>query len=100
MAIGGRSSRCPGPREHRAHIVDGDRAAERFRAGLEPVADLTVEIGQCQPANAAFRRFADFRGLHDLVPEPLGIDREIVLGADLIFHGGDMAGGWRCVFIL
>ena len=64
-------------REHRAHVVDGDAAAERLGARAEPVAHLPVEIGQRQPADAALRRAADRGGLHQLAPQPLGVDREI-----------------------
>ena len=32
--------------EHGAHVVDGDRAAERLRLRREPVAHLAVEIGE------------------------------------------------------
>ena len=53
------------------------RAAERLAARLEPVAHLPVEIGQRQPADAALRRAADRGGLHELAPQPLGVDREI-----------------------
>ena len=51
-------------REHRAHVVDGDAAAERLGARLEPVAHLPVEIGQRQPADAALGGAADRGGLH------------------------------------
>ena len=87
MAIGGTSSRWPGTaRKHRAHVVDGDGAAERLRLRLEPVAHLAVEIGERQPADAAFRRGADLGGLHQVAPQALGIDRE-VLHAGMIGRG-------------
>ena len=62
------------PREHRAHVVDGDHAAERLRLRLEPVAPLAVELGQRQPTDAAFRRRADLGGQHQVVPQPLRVD--------------------------
>ena len=66
------------PREHRAHVIDGDGAAELLRARLEPVAHLTVEIAQREPADAAFRRAADRGGLHQLAPQPLAVDFQIL----------------------
>jgi hypothetical protein len=54
--------RAVAAREHRAHVVDGDAAAELFGARLEPVAHLPVEIGQRQPADAALRGAADGSG--------------------------------------
>ena len=79
------------PREHRAHVVDGDGAAEFLRPRLEPVAHLTVEIGQRQPADAALGRAADFGGLHQVVPQPLGIDGEVFQGAFHVAHVSMMA---------
>ena len=64
-------------RKHRAHVVDGDGAAERLRARLEPVAHLAVEIGQRQTANAALLRRADARRFHQVVPQLLGINLEV-----------------------
>src|SRR6202034_3450432 len=52
------------PREHVADVVDRDGAAERLALRLEPIAYLAVEVGQRQPADAAFRRAADLRRLH------------------------------------
>ena len=77
-------------REHAAHVVDGDGAAERFTARLEPVAHLAVELGQRQPADTALRRGADLGSLHQLVPQPLGIDGEV-------FHGSDHRGYGGCI---
>jgi hypothetical protein len=68
------------PREHRAHVVDRDRAAERLGTRLEPVADLAVEIGQRQPADAALRRRTDAGGLHQVAPQALGVDAEVLHG--------------------
>jgi hypothetical protein len=67
-------------REHRAHVVDRHGAAERLAARLEPVAHLTVEIGQRQTADAALRRAADSGCLHQLAPQPLGIDAQVLHG--------------------
>ena len=47
--------RAVAAREHRAHVVDGDVAAELFRPRLEPVAHLTIQIGEREPADAALR---------------------------------------------
>jgi hypothetical protein len=65
-------------REHGADFVDRDSAAERLALRLEPVAHLAVEIGQRQAANAAFRRRADLRGVHQRVPEPLAVDLQVL----------------------
>ena len=67
-------------REHIAHVVDRDGAAERLALRLEPIAHLSVEVGQSQAANAAFRRRADLRGLHQAIPKPLGVDLEVLQG--------------------
>jgi len=76
------------PREHVAHVVDRDGAAERFRLRAKPVAHLPVEIGQRQPADAAFGCRADPRRLHQVAPEAFGIDGEV-------FHGGAIIAGSR-----
>jgi hypothetical protein len=65
------------PREHHAHVVDGDGAAQRLGPGAEPVTHLSVEIGQRQPADAAFRRASDRRRLHQVAPQTLWIDRQV-----------------------
>src|SRR5262249_11800761 len=65
------------PGEHRAHVVDGDAAAQLLGACLEPVAHLAVEIGERKAANAAFGGAADLGGLHQLAPQPLAVDPEI-----------------------
>ena len=65
------------PREHAAHVVDGDGAAERLRLRLEPVAYLAVEFGQRQPADAGLRRRADLGGQHQVVPQPLRVDAQV-----------------------
>src|SRR5205814_7681523 len=57
---------------------DRNAAAERFGAGLEPVAHLAIEVGQREPADAAFRIAADRGSLHQLVPQALGIDTKVV----------------------
>src|SRR5689334_18543561 len=64
-------------REHRAHVVDGDAAAELLRPRLEPVPHLTIQVGKREPANSALWRSADGGSLHDLVPQPLSVDGEI-----------------------
>jgi hypothetical protein len=53
------------------------RAAERFRLRAKPVAHLPVEIGQRQPADAAFCRRAEARRLYQIAPQALGIDGEV-----------------------
>ena len=68
-------ARAPG--EHVAHLVDLDRAAGRFAPGAEQLAGLLVEIGQRQALAAAFRRGADFRHLHQGIPEPRPIHAHI-----------------------
>jgi len=78
MAIGARFCVLPGRREHIADFVDRDRAAERLALRLEPVAHLAVEIGQRQPADAAFRSRADPRCLHQRVPQTLGVDLQVL----------------------
>ena len=65
-------------REHVADLVDGNGAAERLALRLEPVAHLPVEIGQGEAANAALRRRADFRRLHQRVPKALGVDLQVL----------------------
>jgi hypothetical protein len=72
--------------KHRSHVVDGDGTAETFGGRLEPVADLAIEIGEGEPANAALRSAADFGGLHQVAPEALGIDAEV--GQRRAWHGG------------
>ena len=64
-------------REHRPHVVDRHPAAEAFGARLEPVAHLAVEVGQGQPADAAFRGRADRGGFHQLAPQALCVDVQI-----------------------
>ena len=61
-------------REHRAHVVHRHGAADLLAARLEPVAHLAVEVGQGEPADAALGGPADRAGLHQVVPQPLGID--------------------------
>ena len=65
-------------REHGADFVDRDGAAERLALRLEPVAHLPVEIGQRQAANAALRRRADLRRVHQRVPKPLAVDLQVL----------------------
>ena len=69
--------------EHVADFVNRDRAAERLAARLEPVTYLPVEVGQREAANAALRRCADLRRLHQRVPEPLRIDLKVLHGRKL-----------------
>ena len=59
--------------EHVADLIDRDRAAERLALRFEPIAHLAVEIGQSEAADAALRRCADPRGLHQRVPKPLRV---------------------------
>src|SRR5580704_11619425 len=61
-------------REHGADFVDRYGAAERLALRLEPVAHLPVEIGERQAANAALRRRANLRRVHQRVPKPLTVD--------------------------
>jgi hypothetical protein len=68
MAIGARFCVLPGRREHIADFVDRDRAAERLALRLEPVAHLAVEVCERQAADAALRRRADLRRVHQRVP--------------------------------
>ena len=75
-------------REHVADLVDRDRAAERLALRLEPVAHLAVEIGQREAADAALWGGADLRGLHQVVPQTLGIDLQVLRG-----HGCHDLGG-------
>ena len=49
------------------------------------IARLAVEIGQRQPADAALRRRADPRGLHQRVPKPLRVDLQIVHVGNSLF---------------
>jgi hypothetical protein len=72
------------PREHGTHVVDGHGAAQRLGTGAEPVAHLPVEIGQGEPADAAFRRAADRRRLHQVAPQALGVDRQVAHDSGLL----------------
>jgi hypothetical protein len=65
------------PRVHHPHVVDRDRAAEFFRARLEPVAHPAVEVGQREPADAALGGAADGGGLHQLAPQALAVDAQV-----------------------
>src|SRR4051794_27615162 len=65
-------------RVHRAHVVNCHGAAERLAARLEPVAHLPVGIGQREPADAAPWRATDLGGLHQLAPEPLAVDLQVL----------------------
>jgi len=65
-------------REHCAHVVDGHGAAELFGARLEPIAHFSVEIAQREPADAALGRAADRGSLHQLAPQPLAVDLQIL----------------------
>src|SRR5260370_33975003 len=78
------------PREHAAHLVDGHGAAERLAPALEPVAHLTVEIAQRQSANAALRRRAELRRLHQRVPKSLGVDLQVLHGWEFASPAGDV----------
>ena len=40
--------------------------------------DNERDVGEGQPADAAFRRGADLRRLHQRVPEPLSVDCEVL----------------------
>src|SRR5215471_12415489 len=64
--------------EHRSHRIDGDGAAQRLRSGLEPVAHLAVTFGQGQATNSTFRRSPNRCRLHEVMPKPLTIDREVL----------------------
>jgi hypothetical protein len=64
--------------EHIADLVDCDRAAERLTLRFEPIAHLAVEVGQREAADAALRRRADLRRLHQRIPKSLCIDFEVV----------------------
>src|SRR6185437_17000648 len=71
-----------------ADLVDRDGAAERLALRLEPVAHLAVEIGQREAADAALWGGADLGGLHEVVPQTLGIDLQVLRG-----HGCHDLGG-------
>jgi hypothetical protein len=71
---------------HHPHIVNTDLAPQGFGFASEPVADLAVRLGQGQPAQAAFIGSTDRGGPHDVIPQMLGIDRQIVRQARLFFH--------------
>ena len=77
------------PREHVAHLIDGHGAAKRGTLRLKPIADLPIEIGQRETANAAFCGGADLRGLHQRVPQPLGIDLQKLHVQNSIRRGGE-----------
>jgi hypothetical protein len=62
------------PRKHIADLINRHGTAERGALGFEPIADLPIEIGQREAANAAFCRGADPRGFHQRIPQALGID--------------------------
>ena len=81
MAIGGTSLPLAlAPREHDAHVVGGDRAAQRLGRGSKPVAHLPVEVGQRQPADAALGRAADGGRLHQAAPQALRIGYQVAHG--------------------
>ena len=65
------------PREHRAHIVNSDYAAERLSPLCEPIAHLSIEIGECKAADSALRGRADRRRFHKVGPQTLSVDRQI-----------------------
>jgi hypothetical protein len=64
-------------REDVAHLVDLDGAAGILRPLAEQIARLLVEIGEGQAADAALLGGADFRHLHEAVPQPIGVDAQI-----------------------
>src|SRR5436853_582437 len=61
-------------------------------ARLDPVSPLAVEIAQCEPANAALGRAADPGGFHQLAPQPLAVDFQ-VLHVRLSFPPSSFRGG-------
>ena len=87
--------------KHIADVIDRDRAANSFRGGLEPIANLLVFIGKRQATYATLCGSAEFCGLHEGVPQTLGIDLQVLhfvsrfplaAWADLTSE----AGGWLC----
>ena len=59
----------------------GDAAAGFAAPRREQIAALPVEVGQRQPVDAALRRGADLRHLHQARPEPLAVDAQVRLGS-------------------
>jgi hypothetical protein len=66
------------PREDIANRINADRAAGILAPADEQVAALAVEIGEGEAADAAFLGGADFRQLHQALPQPLAIDLEVL----------------------
>jgi hypothetical protein len=56
-----------------ADAVNFDRAAEGPALGDEPVAGLTILLGQCQSGDAAPVRSAEARGRNDVAPQPVAV---------------------------
>ncbi|CFP00311.1 Uncharacterised protein [Bordetella pertussis] len=59
-----------------ADLVDGDFQARFAHPAHQQVAALAVQFGQRQAAIAALGRGADFRQLHERVPQALAVDRK------------------------
>ena len=79
MHSGAQAFDPPGaPREHVADLVDRHGAADRFGCGLEPVPHLSVVIAERQALDAALGGRAEACGLHQRVPEALGVDLEVL----------------------
>ena len=73
-------------REHRAHLVDAHFEPRRLAPCLEETASLAVLIGQRLAVVAAGDAGADLRHLHQRIPQTVGIDAEILAGADMMFR--------------
>jgi hypothetical protein len=63
-----------------AELVDLDRAAGFLGPAHEQVAADLVQVGQRDPAHAAFFRAANLAQLHQARPQAVGIDAEIGFG--------------------
>src|SRR5204862_6046327 len=60
-----------------ADPIDRDRATRLLAPADEEAPPLAVKIAGGEPADAAFRRRANPRQLHQARPQPLAVDRQI-----------------------
>ncbi|MCY1221149.1 hypothetical protein D9M72_331930 [compost metagenome] len=83
------------PRAAHEDIADGvhaHAAAQVAGPGADQVAPLAVQVGQGQPAHAAFVGAADAGQFHQRIPEALAVDADAADGLQCVhFHGGFLA---------
>ena len=69
----------------------------RLAPGDEQIAPSAVEFGQRQALHPALGRGADFRHLHERIPQPLAVDLNICAHARTPLFDALMIADWRTI---